>query len=129
MTPVAGSTAVSYTHLDVYKRQELCGLFDELRAKPLRCRPVYLEGVWGGFYIKRLRNLPREMKNCAWVFDMIPMEVSLAAVWPGHEIEVPFFTFVQQQGEKLLGKPAYDAFGGYFPVRFNYCLFYTSRCV
>lgn len=99
---------------------ELCGLFDELRAKPLRCRPVYLEGVWGGFYIKRLRNLPREMKNCAWVFDMIPMEVSLAAVWPGHEIEVPFFTFVQQQGEKLLGKPAYDAFGGYFPVRFNY---------
>lgn len=51
---------------------------------------------------------------------MIPMEVSLAAVWPGHEIEVPFFTFVQRQGEKLLGKPAYEAFGGYFPVRFNY---------
>ena len=99
---------------------ELRSLFDELCAKPLRCRPVYLEGVWGGFYLKRLRNLPREMKNCAWVFDMIPMEVSLAAVWPGHEIEVPFFTFVQQQGAKLLGRPAYDAFGGYFPVRFNY---------
>lgn len=113
-------TADDMGHPSLLPYGELCGLFDELRAKPLRCRPVYLEGVWGGFYIKRLRNLPREMKNCAWVFDMIPMEVSLAAVWPGHEIEVPFFTFVQQQGEKLLGKPAYDAFGGYFPVRFNY---------
>ena len=31
----------------------------------------------GSYYIQRLRGLPREMKNCAWVFDMIPMEVSV----------------------------------------------------
>ena len=98
----------------------LCGLFDELRTRPLRCRPVYLEGVWGGFFLKRLRHLPEAMRNCAWIFDMIPMEVSLAATWNGRELEVPFFTFVQQQGEKLLGQLAFDAFGGYFPVRFNY---------
>ncbi len=99
---------------------DLCKLFDDLRTRPLRCRPVYLEGVWGGFYLKRLRHLPDEMRNCAWIFDMIPMEVSLAASWDGHELEVPFFTFVQQQGEKLLGAKAFGAFGGYFPVRFNY---------
>lgn len=98
----------------------LTALFDALRNKPFRCRPVYLEGVWGGFYFKRLRNLPKEMRNCAWVFDMIPLEVSLAAVVDGHEIEVPFFTFVQQQGEKLLGRETMAQFGGYFPVRFNY---------
>ncbi len=98
----------------------LCALFDTLRKRPLRCRPVYLEGVWGGFYLKRLRHLPEAMRNCAWIFDMIPMEVSLAATWNGHELEVPFFTFVQQQGEKLLGKLAFDAFDGYFPIRFNY---------
>lgn len=95
-------------------------VFDTLETKPLRCRPVYLEGVWGGFYFKRLRNLPERMKNCAWIFDMIPMEVSLVALVDGQELEVPFFTFVQEQGEKLLGKKAYDMFGGYFPVRFNY---------
>lgn len=95
-------------------------IFDLLRQKPLRCRPVYLEGVWGGFYIKRLRGLPESMKNCAWVFDMIPMEVSLAADLGDVELETPFFTFVQSQGEKLLGKEAYETFGGYFPVRFNY---------
>lgn len=95
-------------------------IFDLLRQKPLRCRPVYLEGVWGGFYIKRLRNLPETMKNCAWVFDMIPMEVSLAADLGELEFEVPFFTFIQSQGEKLLGKEAFETFGGYFPIRFNY---------
>ncbi len=99
---------------------KLCVLFDALRRNPFRCRPVYLEGVWGGFYIKRLRGLPDAMRNCAWIFDMIPMEVSLVADMDGKQLEVPFFTFVQQQGEKLLGKKAFEAFGGYFPIRFNY---------
>ncbi len=98
----------------------LLDLFEELNRAPLRCRPVYLEGVWGGFYIHKLRNLPKEMRNCAWVFDMIPMEVSLAAAFDGTEFEVPFYTYVQAMGEKLLGKRAFEAFGGYFPVRFNY---------
>lgn len=95
-------------------------LFNAINRKPFRCRPVYLEGVWGGFYIKNLRHLPDEMKNCAWVFDMIPMEVSLAAVVEGKEFEVPFFTYVQAMGKKLLGNEAFERFGGYFPVRFNY---------
>ena len=113
-------TADDPAQLALLSFEDLCAMFDQLRTRPLRCRPVYLEGVWGGFFLKRLRNLPKGMRNCAWIFDMIPMEVSLAATWNGHELEVPFFTFVQQQGEKLLGKPAFDAFGGYFPVRFNY---------
>ena len=102
-------------------------LFDELRKKPLRARPVYLEGVWGGFYFTKLRNLPKEMRNCAWVFDMIPMEVSLVAVIDGREFEVPFFTFVQEQKEKLLGAEAFKQFGGYFPIRFNYDDTYHSN--
>ena len=36
------------------------------------------------------------------------------------EFEVPFFTFVQAMGEKLLGNKAFAEFGGYFPIRFNY---------
>ena len=95
-------------------------LFAELCSRPFRCRPVYLEGVWGGYYIHRLRNLPKEMRNCAWVFDMIPLEVSLAAKLPDDEFEVPFFTFVQTMGESLLGHNAFEQFGGYFPIRFNY---------
>ena len=98
----------------------LLDLFRELNRRPFRCRPVYLEGVWGGYYVHRLRNLPKEMKNCAWVFDMIPLEVSLVAKLDNGEFEVPFFTFVQAMGEELLGHKAFTEFGGYFPIRFNY---------
>ena len=108
------------THMSMLPYANLCALFDELRSRPFRCRPVYLEGVWGGWYIHRLRNLPKEMRNCAWVFDMIPMEVSIVAKTDNYEFEAPFFTFVQVMGEKLLGKQAMEQFGGYFPIRFNY---------
>lgn len=99
---------------------QLCALLDLAGRRPIRCRPVYLEGVWGGHYMKRLRRLPEGMRNCAWIFDMIPMEVSLALRAGDRELELPFFTFVQHQGEKLLGRAACERFGGYFPVRFNY---------
>lgn len=98
----------------------LLDLFKELCRRPFRCRPVYLEGVWGGYYVHRLRNLPKEMRNCAWIFDMIPLEVSLVAKLENSEFEVPFFTFVQAMGEQLLGHQAFTEFGGYFPIRFNY---------
>ena len=106
---------------------DLMILFEELCQRPFRCRPVYLEGVWGGFYFTKLRNLPKEMRNCAWIFDMIPMEVSIVAKMGDNEFEAPFFTFIQAMGEKLLGAQAMKQFGGYFPVRFNYDDTYHSN--
>lgn len=87
---------------------------------PFRCKPVYLEGVWGGFYMKRLRNLPEGMKNCAWIFDLIPLEVSLLIKTGGNILEIPFFTFICKVGKSLMGKDCVETFGGYFPIRFNY---------
>lgn len=87
---------------------------------PFRCKPVYLEGVWGGYYIKRLRNLPEAMKNCAWVFDLIPLEVSLLIEAGKTIVEIPFFTFVCKEGDALMGRQCVDTFNGYFPIRFNY---------
>lgn len=95
-------------------------MFEKAMSYPLRCKPVYLEGVWGGYYIKRLRHLPEEMKNCAWVFDMIPMEVSIVLEFDGRRYEFPFYTLVQSQGQKLMGRESVERFGPYFPVRFNY---------
>ena len=114
-------TADEPTKMSMLPFAALLDLFHELNRRPFRCRPVYLEGVWGGYYIHRLRNLPKEMRNCAWVFDMIPLEVSLVAMLDDDaEFEVPFFTFVQAMGPELLGQRAFDEFGGYFPIRFNY---------
>jgi mannose-6-phosphate isomerase class I len=91
-----------------------------LVKQPFRCRPVYIEGVWGGHYVTKLRNLPKTMKNCAWVFDLIPLEVSVVVETEGHTIEFPYFTFVQKEGDSLMGKECVKKYGGYFPVRFNF---------
>ncbi len=87
---------------------------------PLRQRPVYLEGVWGGYYVYNRRNLPKTMKNCAWVFDLIPMEVSTVLKIEGYTIEVPYYVVVAAHGEKLMGKRCVEEFHGFFPIRFNY---------
>ena len=87
---------------------------------PLRQRPVYLEGVWGGYFTMKERGLPKEMKNCAWVFDLIPMEVSTVLIMDGLEFEFPFYVLVAAEGKKLMGQNCLEEFHGFFPIRFNY---------
>ncbi len=87
---------------------------------PFRCKPVYLEGVWGGYFTMKERNLPREMKNAAWIFDLIPMEVSTVLEVDGVKVEFPYYTLIGVNGEKLLGAQCVKDFGGYFPIRFNF---------
>jgi mannose-6-phosphate isomerase class I len=110
----------NFDAMRLIKIETLHKLFRLMLTYPLRCRPVYLEGVWGGFYVKRLRRLPKAMKNCAWVFDLIPMEVSIVADMDVCQMEFPFFTFIQLTAEELMGKKSVAKFGPYFPIRFNY---------
>jgi Phosphomannose isomerase len=98
----------------------LAAIFQELAARPLRCRPVYLKGVWGGHYLTRLRGLPESIDNCAWCFDFIPMEVSLVAQFGDRRLEIPFYTLLQAEGRAIMGGACFEAFKGYFPIRFNY---------
>lgn len=95
-------------------------IMSSLVKSPMRCKPVYLEGVWGGHYIKNLRNLPDSMLNCAWVFDLIPLEVSIVVEAGKELLDIPFFTFVQKEGVQLMGQECVDTYDGYFPIRFNY---------
>ena len=91
-----------------------------LAQYPFRAKPVYLEGVWGGTYMKKLRGLPEEMRNAAWVFDLIPMEVSVLIDVQGTVLELPFSTFFMKEGAAVLGPEVVKKFGGYFPIRFNW---------
>lgn len=106
--------------LQLIPRKSFASITSELVKYPLRCKPVYIEGIWGGHYIKKLRNLPDNMRNAAWVFDLIPLEVSIVVEVGKQLIEFPFFTFVQKEGEQLMGIDCMNKFGGYFPIRFNY---------
>ena len=98
----------------------LCEVLESLSKYPFRCKPVYLEGVWGGTYVMKLRGLPDTMRNCAWVFDLIPMEVSVLIDIEGTVFELPFSTFFMKEGDAVLGPDVVRKFGGYFPIRFNY---------
>ena len=98
----------------------LTAIYATLVKYPLRCKPCYIEGVWGGFFIKELRKLPEGMKNCAWVFDLIPNEVSLAVEVGDHTLEFPFASFFRKESVALMGRQSVEQFGNIFPIRFNY---------
>ena len=92
----------------------------ELVKYPFRAKPCYLEGVWGGTYMKKLRKLPKEMRNAAWVFDFIPMEVSVVVEAGNELLDINYCSFVHKEGVNLMGQKCVDHFEGYFPIRFNY---------
>ncbi len=114
---IAGDDPAALTMLSA---ELLYSLIDRVTDSPFRQRPVYLEGVWGGYYTMGVRKLPDTMKNCAWVFDMIPMEVSTVIDAGDFTLEVPFYTVVSSVGEKLMGRKCLEEFHGFFPIRFNY---------
>ena len=92
----------------------------ELVKYPFRAKPCYLEGVWGGTYMKKLRKLPKEMRNAAWVFDFIPMEVSVVVEAGKEKLDINYCSFVHKEGVNLMGQKCVDHFEGYFPIRFNW---------
>ena len=92
----------------------------QLVKYPFRAKPCYLEGVWGGSYMKKLRKLPEKMRNAAWVFDFIPMEVSVVVEAGGELLDINYCSFVHKEGINLMGEKCVEHFEGYFPIRFNY---------
>lgn len=100
------------------------GTFSDICAQlvkyPFRAKPCYLEGVWGGSYMKKLRNLPDEMRNAAWVFDFIPMEVSVVVEAGDENLDINYCSFVHKEGVNLMGEDCVKKFEGYFPIRFNW---------
>lgn len=91
-----------------------------LAKYPFRCKPVYIEGVWGGGFIRKIRNLPSDFANIAWVYEMIAFEVSVVVDVLGNNVEIPFSTFLQKFPVEIMGEKCVSNFGGYFPIRFNY---------
>ena len=92
----------------------------QLVKYPFRTKPCYLEGVWGGSYMKKQRHLPEQMRNAAWVFDFIPMEVSLLIEVGTEMLDINYCSFVHKEGVNLMGRKCVDKYQGYFPIRFNW---------
>ncbi|MBP5558767.1 MAG: phosphoheptose isomerase [Bacteroidales bacterium] len=100
------------------------GTFADICAQlvkyPFRAKPCYLEGVWGGSYMKEKRHLPEQMRNAAWVFDFIPMEVSVLVEAGTELLDINYCSFVHKEGVNLMGQTCVSKYKGYFPIRFNW---------
>ena len=92
----------------------------QLVKYPFRAKPCYLEGVWGGSYMKERRHLPEKMRNAAWVFDFIPMEVSVVVEAGSEKLDINYCSFVHKEGVNLMGEDCVKKYKGYFPIRFNW---------
>ncbi len=105
----------------IMDRQCLKSVAAEFVRRPFRAKPIYVEGVWGGQFIKRERQLPDEIaEKVAWSFELLPMEASALIQVRGMLLDIPFFALMNLAGRQIIGENLYRKYGGYFPVRANY---------
>lgn len=91
-----------------------------LSAAPFRARPWFEPGPWGGQWIKaRVPELPQQVPNYAWSFELITPENGLLFASDDLVLECSFDLLMAQAGEAVLGE-AYARFGPAFPIRFDW---------
>jgi len=103
--------------LPVHELQEAV---NDISSHPIRVKPFFSPGVWGGQYLKKLADLPSDWVNCAWSFEPIAPENSLIIGMEDVLIEVPFLLVMNFAFLRILGERIVSLFGDIFPIRFNY---------
>lgn len=95
-------------------------MISNIAKAPMRVKPFFAPGVWGGQLLKELADLPENWTNCAWSFEPIAPENSIILEYEGKQIEVPFLTIMHYEHLNILGERNVKLFGDYFPIRFDY---------
>ncbi|GAB3423916.1 ROK family protein [Niabella aquatica] len=91
-----------------------------LSANPIRVRPWFEAGAWGGQWLKQHINaLNKDEVNYAWSFELIVPENGVVLESNGNVLEVAFKWLMDIAGKNILGKD-YTTFGNEFPIRFDY---------
>jgi mannose-6-phosphate isomerase class I len=92
----------------------------ETARRPFRLVPFFDPGPWGGEWMRRHFDLPKEPPNFAWCFDCVPEENSLRFGFGDQVIETPALSLVHEHAEGLLGNSIVQRFGAEFPIRFDF---------
>ncbi|MBD3288863.1 hypothetical protein GF337_08685, partial [candidate division KSB1 bacterium] len=67
----------------------------ELASSPFALKYLYEPGPWGGQWLKKVRNLPKDWVNCAWSYEVIAQEQSLLVeLKQGTVMDIPWTTFL-----------------------------------
>jgi mannose-6-phosphate isomerase class I len=87
--------------------------------RPFRVVPFFDPGPWGGEWMRRVMDLPKEPPNFAWCFDCVPEENSLLLGFGNTRVEIPSIDLVFSHPRELMGEAVYGRFGTEFPIRFD----------
>lgn len=94
---------------------------DRLARNGFRVRPWFEPGAWGGQRIKEFINeLPHDVPNYAWSFELIVPENGIIFGGDGKMLELSFDSVMYEAGEDVVGKECYAAYGDEFPIRLDY---------
>lgn len=89
--------------------------------RPFRVVPYFDPGVWGGYWMESMIDLPAIDQKYAWCFDCVPEENSLMfADADGRRFETPSINLVLREPYALLGERTVSRFGAEFPIRFDF---------
>ncbi|MGI8744195.1 MAG: class I mannose-6-phosphate isomerase [Bryobacteraceae bacterium] len=95
------------------------GLASAVR-RPFRLVPFFDAGPWGGQWMRRVCDLPKEPPNYAWCFDCVLEENSLLLGFGDLRVEIPAIDLVFAHPHELLGEAVQARFGREFPIRFDF---------
>jgi mannose-6-phosphate isomerase class I len=87
---------------------------------PFQLKAFHDEGVWGGQWLKKIRNLPEEMVNCAWAYELMAYHMSVKIPVGNSFIEVPFANILDKEPKRIMGEKVNKMFKGIWPIRVNY---------
>ena len=102
------------------EREGLRKMIGDVSRYPIRVKPFFAPGVWGGRRLIEMAGLPKDWVNCAWQYEPIAPENSILIGLDGEVIEIPFLIVMALEYEKILGERIVGLFGDYFPIRFDY---------
>ena len=88
--------------------------------RPFRVVPFFDPGPWGGHWMEKVCDLPKDVPNHAWCFDCVPEENSLLLGFGDVRVEIPSIDLVFAHPRELLGEHIYARLGAEFPIRFDF---------